>query len=120
MSDDRRTHYLDSPPPEGAAIPGQQRRVVHPRQERPRHTCDRLGSEFVAGATGRESVTEIGGEEMKITFKITTEPESSDAEDAVHNMLQDSGIREEFESWIETIVTNYMGWYGIRIKVEMQ
>ena len=57
---------------------------------------------------------------MKITFKITTEPESSDAEDAVHNTLQDRGIREELESRIATIIYNYMGWRDIRIKVEMQ
>lgn len=43
---------------------------------------------------------------MKLTFEIYTEPQSFDAEDELHNLLQSEGIMNELENEI----ANQLNW----------
>ena len=51
---------------------------------------------------------------MKLSLTIKTRPQSFDAENAISNILQDNGLREDLESIIEMKFEEMMSWRDIQ------
>ena len=60
---------------------------------------------------------------MKLSLTIETRPQSFDAEDAISNILQDNGLREDLESIIEMKFEEMMSWRDrqqVNVQVSIQ